>query len=50
MKYKLHMILEREGAILTIDDVIDSPDLKAYAFEHDLEAYTVIELDLKVIK
>ena len=50
-KYKLHMVLERDGSKLTIDDVVAAPfDLEAYIFEHDLEAYELTKFELEEIK
>lgn len=55
MKYKLYMVLEREGSELIIKDEVENSEtkkfvLEEYIYEHDLEAYTIIDFRMEKIK
>lgn len=54
MKFKLYMVLERDGSKLIINDEVENNETKKfvlddYIFEHDLEAYTITEFKLEKI-
>lgn len=50
-KYKIHMVLEREGSKLTINDEVAAPfNLEDYIYKHDLEAYELTKFELEEIE
>lgn len=51
IKYKLTMVLERDGIQLTINDEVESPfSLDDYIYNHDYEAYNIIDFKLVKVK